>query len=440
MLSNNKKLYIYCFIIYTIDCYIIVPLKIYNNKYIQNIWSYEKIEENDLSLILYNTIYIGEPKQNAIFILSSNEYNFYMVINNNSSNNSYYDFRLSKTNNINIDDMKAGQNLIFMSEKFFFENRYLNSNICNETGIENINFILYLKKPKFIKNYNFTSDINSYIIFGLKLTEGFDKVEYSLNLIRQLKRKSAIKNYKWFIEYNASLINEIKFDSNYFNNINMIIGAEPHEIYSNIYREDDLKLINAKALNGYVNWGLYFNKIFYQKNNDTKNKIFFELTNNDFINNIKFEDYLTVDIKHDLIFINSPKLFFDSINKNFFNKLFIEKKCFLKENNYIYIYCENQKEIKDYIRYNFKDIYFKNNELNYEFVLGYQDLFIINDNKILFLIISQNEIKRWTFGIPFLRKYILIYDYDHNVIGFYKKINQKNYLKKEDNLINIIKY
>ena len=437
------QIYIYCFIIFHADCYILIPLKIYNNNFIQKFLSLTNIEENDLSFILYSKISIGEPRQNAIFIISPDEYNFYMISNrNNNTDNSYYDFRISKSNNIYLDENNNNKNIFFMSEKFFFEEICENEIYSKEIGVENINLVLYLQKPKILRNYNLTSNINSYIIFGLKLTEGFDRVEYSLNLIRQLKRKNITKNYRWFIYYKTSLdneFNEFKAYSDYINNIEIIIGAEPHELYTNIFQDKNLQLINAKSRNGYVNWGLYFNKICYYENNNVKDKILFELNNDYNKNNLMLEDYLIANIKQDLFFINSPIIFFDSINKNFFCKLFQQNKCFITKANYLYIYCENRKEIENYIKNNFKDIFFKNQELNYEFVLGYQDLFIKYDNKLLFLMVSKEDSKKWTFGIPFLKKYLLIYDYDHKVIGFYKQYNKKYLLKENNSINNIIK-
>ena len=167
--------------------------------------------------------------------------------------------------------------------------------------------------------------------------------------------------------------------------------------------------INAKIRNGYSDWGLYFNKILYSQNKNIKNEILFELNNDINNNNTNLEENLIADIKHDLIFINSPKIFFDSFNKYFFNKLFKEKLCFLEEKKHSLIYCKNSPEIEEYIQNNFKGIYFQNKELNYEFNLGYQDLFIKYEDKIIFLIISKNELKRWIFGIPFLKKDLLIY-------------------------------
>ena len=441
MSINILKLYIIYFFIFSIDCYILIPLKIYNNTIIHEIITSNNLNEDNLSLILYSQLSLGEPKQNIFFIISPEEYNFCLVTDkNNNGNNSNYDFRLSKTNYLEIDENNINRKFLYMSEKFYFMGTLPNENFIKEIGVENINLALFFQYPNFLKNYNLSLNINSYIIFGLKLTEAFSKVEYSLNLIRQLKIKNITKNYKWFIDYNSNVNNKILTYTSYFDEIQMIIGAEPHKIYPNKYKEKNLKLINAKSRNEYVNWGFYFNKIFCYQNNKDKNQILFELNNNVNINNTNLEEYLISDIKHDLIFIKSPKIFLDFINKYFFNELFQEGLCFLDEKKYNYIYCENRPEIEEYIQNNFKDIYFRNQELNYEFNFGYQDLFVKYEDKIIFLIISQKEFKRWTLGIPFLKKNLLIYDYDHKVIGFYKSTNEKFIIKKNfgNSIIKII--
>ena len=138
------KLIIFYFLIFIIDCYVLIPLKIYDNKFITKIISSENIDENDLSLILYDQISLGEPHQNIFFIIAPDEYNFYMVTNrnNNITNYSYYDFRKSKTNNIDFEENNMNTNVVFMSEKFYFQNNCDNQNFIKEIGVKNINLIL----------------------------------------------------------------------------------------------------------------------------------------------------------------------------------------------------------------------------------------------------------------------------------------------------------
>ena len=54
----------------------------------------------------------------------------------------------------------------------------------------------------------------------------------------------------------------------------------------------------------------------------------------------------------------------------------------------------------------------------------------------MFLIIYEKDNNKWKLGIPFLKKYLLSYDYDFKVIGFYskendyKEIEHKKYFNK----------
>ena len=57
----------------------------------------------------------------------------------------------------------------------------------------------------------------------------------------------------------------------------------------------------------------------------------------------------------------------------------------------------------------------------------------------MFLIITKNDAKRWTFGIPFLKKYILTYDYDNRVIGFYRQFKRRYFRRGIFFKYNIIK-
>ena len=409
--------------------FISIPLKIYNENNIENIiLSSNELKDNDLKVILYNEISIGEPKQKIIFIISPNEYNFYMVLNidKETKNNSYYyDIRKSNSTNIYFGENEVGAeaNVYFMKEKFYFKFENITNNNVKEIGISNIDLVLYLRRPKLYRDYNF-SDFNSYMIFGLKLCESMDRIEYVLNLIRQLKKHNITNNYKWFIDYSTRK-NQFNDDLEPYEDIKMIIGADPHEVYQNEYNANDLKLVNAKSNQGIIFWGLKFDKIYYYKNEKYKDNILFELNNNININTTNFEEFLTGEINHDLFFISSPKEYFYSINKDFFNKLIIEKKCFMIGEKYKIIYCSKNAENERYLKNNFKTLFFKHHEYNYIFELKYEDLFLNYNEKILFLIIYENNNKKWKLGIPFLKKYLLTYDYDFKVIGFYGKDNDK---------------
>ena len=78
--------------------------------------------------------------------------------------------------------------------------------------------------------------------------------------------------------------------------------------------------------------------------------------------------------------------------------------------------------------YKFPDLYLYNKELQTYFILSYKDLFITLDNNIYFMIIFRNSLIQqkkeiWELGIPFLKKYQIIFNSDTKKIGYYSNIN-----------------
>jgi len=437
MLVKLYKIIFYILIIAYTFSYVSIPLKIIDNKNIDRILLLSnELKDQDISVHLYKEIYIGEPKQKLIFILSPDEYNFYMVLNSSKeiNNDTYnYDIQKSKTNNIYLGEMEVGSsaNTFFMKEKFYFDNINITKNKIEEISLNGLDLVLYRERPAVFNEIHLPSNVNSYIIFGLRLSESIARIEYVLNLIYQLKKNNITSNFRWFIDYN---VNDNEKGSNYKfgSNIQMIIGADPHEVYKNKYNESNLRLANAKSSQGFIFWGLKFDKIYYYENDNKKDNILFELNNDRYINTTDFEEYLTGEIRHNLFFISSPKEYFDAIKKDIFNELINEKKCFIDGDKYKIIYCQNNDENKEYLKKNFKTIYFKHHDYNYIFTLKYEDLFLEHNDKLLFLIISEKNRKRWVLGIPFLKKYLLSFDYDFKVIGFYTKkyeedTNDNNY-------------
>ena len=90
---------------------------------------------------------------------------------------------------------------------------------------------------------------------------------------------------------------------------------------------------------------------------------------------------------------------------------------------YFGILCDKTKIKKEEFKEFFPTLYFHNVNLNYEFILDYNDLFIENDGTIYFTLISRNEIlNNWRFGHIFLKKYFLIFNRDKKSIGYYVHI------------------
>ena len=65
--------------------------------------------------------------------------------------------------------------------------------------------------------------------------------------------------------------------------------------------------------------------------------------------------------------------------------------------------------------------------MNYTFVLDYNDLFKIYNNKYVFQVIFDSSYaEKWRLGEVFQKKYRLFLDMDSNLFGFYTKNNSKS--------------
>ena len=227
---------------------------------------------------------------------------------------------------------------------------------------------------------------------GLHLPFYDSDIEY--NLIRSLKNSNATKSYYWFLTFG----NESKF----------VVDAFPHELNSKKYKSNKIKDIESLNDGYYVEWGLNFRDIYY----DNKSI------------NISNEGEKIAKIKLDYKLIIAPEETGFMLEKLFFGEYFKNNICFKETLGYYkeyFIYCKNIKEFK---ADKFKNIYFKNIELNSIFELNYKDLFYYKDDYIYFLMVFKGI--SWIFGELFLRKYFLVFNQDSKTIGYYEGTGIKN--------------
>ena len=124
------------------------------------------------------------------------------------------------------------------------------------------------------------------------------------------------------------------------------------------------------------------------------------------------------------------------ILETFFNEKIKSGICF-EENTSTYFtyYCKKNVNFT-----NFKNLYFYNKDLNYNFEFTYKDLFFYNelDENYYFLVVFDNENENggylnnlWALGEPFFKKYQLIFNKDTKRIGLYTNIisNDNNHNK-----------
>ncbi len=194
----------------------------------------------------------------------------------------------------------------------------------------------------------------------------------------------------------------------------LIFGLEYDEMDKNliIYKDYYRNIMDST-------WDLKFDNIFIGKTN------------------IQNDLSATLDIQLNIIISNQniKTIYF----KNFFEKYIklgicnerIIERNILDKFSYSYFYCNNDKRIN---LNELNDINFYINNINFNFTFTFLDLFEIYENKLYFLIIFRNDDNSlpWIFGIPFFKKYEIIFNLEKEEIVWYK--NQKEKLS----LFNLI--
>ena len=136
--------------------------------------------------------------------------------------------------------------------------------------------------------------------------------------------------------------------------------------------------------------------------------------------------------------IKAPKQYLKYFEKVFDD--YLKKKICFKDHTYIYtgndfFYCK--KEIGDdikKIKENFPVIIFQSGNLDSNFTLEADDLFI-EEGDYIFCLLHFDTLNDWNIGKPLLRKYQFSFNYDKKKIYFYK-----NPLEKEKIIIGIPLY
>ena len=87
----------------------------------------------------------------------------------------------------------------------------------------------------------------------------------------------------------------------------------------------------------------------------------------------------------------------------------------------------------------FQNLSFYSQEINFTFVLTYEDLFHKNNEKIYSKIVYRRTmLPIFILGQPFLKKYFFVFDQNKKIMGFYKKFKEKKYFISLSFLLIII--
>ena len=394
---------IFIFLQSSIISFIIMPFHTYKtNIHYINTSDFFSIQ-SFISNHIYSYLTIGTPPKKITANINFNEYAFNIYNNQCDIPSEYNSLNINSTTRINkgfiltdvyVDTYKIED--IFSSP--FYSN---NSFKLNYIYAPMDNNIFEQGVPK--KKYTCAN-------IGLKLSVDFAGT-LDLNFLREIKNLDIIENYVFYLFYNDTKKEEG----------NLVIGNWPHEIEKDKYSALQYREIYAINNQFILSWMFRFDKIFLEFNHNN-NVAIYNLTKN-----------LEAVIDYNLNIIYGTLEFMELIENIFFNKYIkngICKKNFISNNNLIYYECGLSVDLKT-----FPEIFFVHKTLSSKFVLSFEDVFVFDNNKYIFLIwLDTNENKNvWKLGKPFLKKYLFTFDLDKKTIGYYcnKKDLSNDSIKEE---------
>ena len=355
---------------------VIIPFK---NKMQENL-NKNKLENLYLTKITSN-LKMGTPLQEIELYIQLQEDNI-IILNSDSqycsSKIKCFNSGLSSTFNTPDKEEKDFNLPQIDSAKRSIDKLNLNSELTiNEIEFLLTNEILYKKSG----------------ILGLRMPD--KKAQF--NLIKQLKTKDIINSYIFFIYFP---------DKNNKYEGQIIIGEYPHDFNSKKYKKENIEK----------------RQVSYSPTKTLGQDYIFECKK------IFYGEKLVIK-EQDISFIFESVSFrasFDLkkiLDEDFFNKYYKNNECEIKIykesiiKNSTYIVCKNNIDISK-----MKSLKFQIEDYLEEIILTPEDLFLKIDNELYFLIYFEDYWKmKWTFGYNFFRKYMVFFDQDNKMIGFYLK-------------------
>ena len=412
----SKRIYLMIIIIFCLykitQSYIVLPFKYSFPKNEDNITKiFNKLLDNKLMI----TLPIGTPRKNLNFYASMNEYIYYLeegICNNDYNIDSLYNIIESKSFKeknktfcgVKLDKCYLGEDILYLYQDI------------NLKTVKEIPLVFYygIREENIIKN-----DKKLCGILGFKIGNGpFKFYDYD-NFITLLKKNNIINSYSWYIHF---------FDEK--NKINNFDGAIIFDIFNPQFfadfpllkKCDDYNTINTKDLEGILAWTFNFDKIYYIFN---ETKIEIQIVN--------------VGLAFETDFIHSPEIYFESIEKNFFDIYFKSDICFLINERYSYIYCDKNK-FEKYKRA-FPSLIFKSFGLNKTYELNSEILFKDLGNILLFMIIKPKySYKIWKLGKTFIKNNNIFFDSNKKIIGYFDIIEKRSEYSSNKSTFNKIKW
>ena len=370
---------------------------------------------NDMSSLFNNnlrtTIKASDKNTEVDLFLLSQDFSFFITQKDiffdnydkseiNKYSNNFYDYKLSSS----IKLLSNRTQVWFTKYKFgrkAEENFALCNNNCDKNTI-NLNQF----------NFMLVEDPSDGVSGGIGLAPNEFIADGAINLFHELYREKYIKSPVWYIDYQNE--GEKK----------LIIGKFPYE-YSNEYSKDEFEFVNAGTKGTLWELEMTKIKIGYDENDENSDNI--------------INDRLFI-FRQEYSLIYGPPDYYKKIKNMYFNK-YLSKQCSentftYQSTDYLYISCNGDISLEDFPPLVI-DI---NNNLKFE--LTYEDLFMKDNGKILFLFVSDKNERyfngKWHIGEPFLKKYMPIYNQMERKIGFYELIKKQKKSYKAAGVVGFI--
>ena len=368
---------------YNLSSYLIYPFK--QNEY-NNLTNPTDIFYYLKSLEFYTNLTVAEPTQIIRSFIDFTKFHFY--ISNVTSNREYF---IEKSESFNT---KYDHDFILYTYSFV-EGKYANETLIVAPKDINSTTEEIIK----IKNFTFSMP-TKYTILNRKMfpsSIGLGFYAYNsnqqLNFLMQLCMKNIINESYFFVDFDDDL------------NGNLYIGDLPHLINPDKYKFDKYTPIYTNIDNILYEWSFRcdcsYNYVREKNNSD------------DSINKKNMKLVLDLNLNGMILAIS----YFHIFNQTF--------------------YCDKDKvNIKK-----FKDIYFYQKDINYTFHFDYKDLFIIKNDILFFnIFFDENDFTHLAnIGKIFFVKYLLVFNYDKKMIGFYTKNTDENsFISMDNSYIKII--
>ena len=361
------------------NTYIIIPFtsemsKIPNNLLPKDLM--DKIIFNDL----YTNINIGTPSQSLKFNINFNSYHTYIL--------TYKQLRQFEQYNQNI----SSTYILYNNKSIFFQGNEFNTAFNSS---DKITIGKYLKDYDLefllIKEENSDTKITFAGSLGFKVVDIGEPTALTAGLIYKLNNQKLIDNHKFTLIFNKN--------NNYEGNI--ILGKNIYEKYIDDYYHHGYCIID---MNYDYHWGWSDFEVIMKGNQIKLYYVYLKPENGVIIASNQFKNLL---------------------KKEFFEQKINEKKCYESNAKYDFFYCDDDVDI------NIESFKFLNKKNNITFEINKDDLVYSYYGKKYFLMVFNKNLMSNTIylGIPFLKKYDIIFDQDSRHVGFY---NFKIDFKEED--------